>query len=73
MTYDTIGALSREADIHLAAARQFRQERDDLTRALERLLDFLDGATAYELQHAADYSVYLDAQATLSRVGRAPE
>jgi hypothetical protein len=49
------GALMLEAADHI----------DALVKALENLLCFLDNATDYELQHAANYSAYLDAKAAL--------
>lgn len=48
-------------------------QKRPLVGALERLLRFLDEATEYELQHAADYSAYLDAKALLDAVGSAPD
>jgi hypothetical protein len=51
----------------MMAERAFKQ-RDELAKALDRLLRFCDEATEYEMQHPADYSPYLDAKALLDRV-----
>lgn len=54
------------AEAFMLMAERALKRRDELARALEHLLRFIDDASEYELQHAADYSVYLNARAALS-------